>query len=139
MKYAASSESTKDVGDAVGDVHRCLDPILAEAIAASTLSLVDGKLIYVPIVMPVDRHERYKERSRYVARKKNYECCPHLKHEVFLHGKPQEIVDEYLRGLSSAAPHLHLLGATEEQVSEFLLILSQARMRALAERRDVTR
>lgn len=139
MKYAASSEVTVDVGEAVRQVHRGLDPVLADAIKASTLATVDGTLIYVPIVMPVEMHEKYKERSRYVARTRTYECCPHLRHEVFLGGSLEEIFDEYLRGLASAAPHLQRLGATEAQSSEFLSILDQGRARALAERRDVTR
>jgi hypothetical protein len=139
MKYAASSEATTDVDNAIEKVHRGLDPVLADAIKASKLASVDGTLIYVPIVMPIEMHEKYKERSRYVGRTRTYECCPHLKYEVFLHGSLEEVFDEYLRGLASAAPHLQRLGATEAQSAEFLSILDQARARALAERRDITR
>lgn len=133
MFYAASSEVTSDVGAAVRRLHKSIDPVLREAFGRSGLSSVEGKLIYVPIVMHFDLHEEFKERSRFVARARTYECCPQLDYEVFLNGTFEQTVEEYFRGLALAAPHLHQLGATEAQVAEFLSILDHARERALAE------
>lgn len=138
MRYLASSESA-GVGEAITFAHRGIDPLIAEAITASTLQTINGSLIYVPIVMPIEMHERYKERSRYVQRARTYECCPRLNHQIFLRGDPEDIVVEYLRGLALAAPHLHRLGASDAQAAEFLSALTQVGSRALLERRDVTR
>lgn len=120
-------------------VHRALDPVLADAIEASTLRSIEGTLFYVPIVMPVEMHQKYKERSRYVRKTQAYECCPHLSHAIFLKCEIENVISEYLRGLALAAPHLARLGATEEQISEFLAIIDQASARAILERRDITR
>ncbi len=139
MKYAASSECSNDVGDFVGLVHRAVDPLVAELLSASKLAEIDGQVIYVPIVMPVEMHERYKERSRYVARRRTYECCPHLNHAVFAEGDLKATFEEYLRGLATAAQHLHRLNASEDQVAEFLSILDHAGKIALVERRDLPR
>lgn len=139
MKFMASSEVGAEVGDAIMRVHRCVDSIVVELVASSSLSGIDATLIYVPIIMPAELRSKYKARSRLLATKRTYECCPQLEHACFLRDDLAAHVAEYLRGLSAAAPHLQAIGANASQTEEFLSMLSVADKRALVERRDLAR
>ena len=139
IKYMASSESDADVGDAIMRVHRCVDSVVVDLLARSSLAEIDATLVYVPIIMPAQLQVKYKERSRLVAKKRPYECCPQLEYSCFLGDDLVAHVAEYLRGLSTAAPHLHSIGADTSQQEEFLSILRAAAERALMERRDIAR
>ncbi|MEO8175941.1 MAG: hypothetical protein ABI626_04705 [Sphingomicrobium sp.] len=97
------------------------------------------KLRYVSIVMPVDMHERYPERSRALTKQRIYDCAPLLDYGLFVSGTLEQQLDEYSRGIALSAPHLHKFGLTPEQVTEFEQILASATKRILEERPDQTR
>lgn len=55
-----------------------------------------------------------------------YDCAPQLNYRVFVSGTFKEQLQEYLRGLAEAVPHLKDLGANDDQVEEFENILRRA-------------
>jgi hypothetical protein len=139
MEFWASSESYQPAGSGLEQARHCVEPYLNAAFAKSSLAGVEMKLRYVPIVMPVDMHERYSERSRALKKQRIYDCAPHLDYDLFVSGTLKQQLNEYLRGIALSAPHLHKFGLTPEQVGEFEQILASATERILEERPDQTR
>jgi len=89
--------------------------------------------------MPKGMRERYPARSKLRKKERIYDCAPQLDYDVFVDGKFEEQLEEYLRGIAPSAPHLAGLGATKEQIAEFDAILAGAAEHILAERPDQTR
>lgn len=118
-------------------IRRCVEPFLNDAFAASSLSTLEGKLRYVPIIMPENMRERYPERSKLRKKQKIYLCAPQLDYEVFVNGSFEEQLREYIRGIALSAPHLSGLGATEEQIADFESIMESAVERILRENPDL--
>ncbi len=139
MDFSASAEIHQPALLAMRRARECVEPFLNKAFADSSLSKVKGKLRYVPIIMPKDMHDRYTERSKLSKKKRIYDCAPHLDYDVFVDGKFEDQLREYLRGIALSAPYLGGLGASEEQIEEFKAILESATERILAERPDQTR
>lgn len=105
---------------------QCVEAYLSTALAKSSVSNVDLTLRFIPIVMPMDMHERYNERSKARVKQRIYDCAPHLDYDVFVSGTLEQQVCEYLRGIAMSAPHLHKFGITLNQVQEFEQILNSA-------------
>lgn len=139
MEFWASSESCNLADSSLEMARRCVELYLNAAFAKSSLANVDMMLRYVPIVMPVDMHQRYSERSRARIKQRIYDCAPHLDYELFVSGRFEQQLSEYLRGIVLSAPHLHKFGLTSAQVREFEQILETASERILEERPDQTR
>jgi hypothetical protein len=97
------------------------------------------KLRYVPIVMPEEMLPRYPARSKLRKKDRIYDCAPILDFEVFVEGRFEDQLREYLRGIAPSAPHLASLGASPQQIEEFKAILAGAVDRIIAERPDQTR
>jgi hypothetical protein len=89
--------------------------------------------------MPKDMHARYTERSKLRKKERIYDCAPQLGYDVFVHGRLEDQLREYLRGIALSAPHLAGLGATKEQIAEFEAILAGTADRILIMRSDQTR
>ena len=81
---------------------------------------------YVPIVLPIEYHARYKERSRVRLKQQIYDCAPILDYQTFVSGDTADQTREYIRGLETSAAYLPRLGANEEQVAEFREALAKA-------------
>ena len=139
MEFWGSAEVHGPAFDDLVRAEKCVEPYLNAAFAKSTLADVDLLLRYVPIVMPVDMHERYKERSKALKKQRIYDCAPHLNYDLFVSGTLEQQLNEYLRGVALSVPHLHKFGLTLEQVREFEEILASATERILDERPDQTR
>jgi hypothetical protein len=139
MRFWASSESHQPASAALEKARRCVEPFLNAAFAASSLAALQYELRYVPIVMPKDMHARYPARSELRKRERVYVCAPILNYDVFVEGKFEDQLQEYLHGIALSAPHLADLGATPEQIKEFEGILASAVERIIAERPDQTR
>jgi len=139
MEFWASAEVHGVAFDDLETTRKCVEPYLNTAFAQSSLADVDMELRYIPIVMPVDMHERYTERSRARVKQRVYACAPHLDYDLFVSGTLEQQLNEYLRGIALSAPHLHKFGLTPEQVGEFEQILASATKRILEERPDQTR
>lgn len=135
MKFWASSEVYQPAGKTSEVVRRCIEPFLNTAFAESSLSTLEGKLRYVPIIMPEDMRERYPARSKLLKKQKIYDCAPQLNYEVFVTGNFEEQLREYIRGIALSAPHLAGLGATEKQIDDFERIMATAVDRILAEQK----
>jgi hypothetical protein len=133
MIFWASCEIYKDASPAHTKVRKCVEPFLNEAFANSSLAGLDGKLRYVPIIMPVDMRERYPARSKLQKKERVYDCAPQLDYDVFVTGSFEEQLREYLRGIALSAPHLAGLGATKAQIDDFKKIMSIADDRILTE------
>lgn len=133
MIFWASCEADMDVALAQTKVRKCVEPFLNEAFADSSLAAIDGKLRYVPIIMPEGTRERYPERSKLQKKERVYDCAPQLDHDVFVTGTFEEQLREYLRGIALSAPHLAGLGATETQIEDFKKIVAIAADRILTE------
>ena len=118
---------------------QCVEPFLDTAFAASSLRLLEGKLRYVPIIMPEGMRERYPARSTLRKKERIYDCAPQLDYHVFVNGSFEEQLREYIRGIAESGPHLKGLGATPEQIEDFNRIMATAVERILAERPDQTR
>lgn len=139
MIFWASAEGHQPAYFAVTRARRCVEPFLNAAFGASSLATLEGKLRYVPIIMPDGMRERYPARSELRKKERIYDCAPHLNYEVFVDGTFEDQLREYIRGISESAPHLSGLGATSEQIDDFNKIMARAAERILAERPDQTR
>jgi hypothetical protein len=139
MEFRASAEVHQPASAALTAARRCVQPLLNTAFAASSLATLECKLRYVPIVMPAGMRERYPARSKLRKKQRIYDCAPQLDYGVFVEGKFEDQLREYLRGIALSAPHLAGLGASREQIAEFEAILGSAVERILAERPDQTR
>jgi hypothetical protein len=120
-------------------VRRGVEPFLNLKFASSSLAALNGKLRYVPIIMPDGLRERYPARSKLLKKDRVYDCAPQLDYEVFVSGTFEDQLREYVRGIAESAPHLAGLGATPEQIGDFEQIMATAVERILAERPDQTR
>jgi hypothetical protein len=89
--------------------------------------------------MPTEMKKRYPERSKLNRKQKIYDCAPHLDYEIFVSGRLESQLNEYLRGVALSAPHLVGLGASPQQICEFEAILAGAVKKILAERPDQAR
>lgn len=139
MEFWASSESYRFAGAALEIVRRCVEPFLNAAFKASSLASLPATLRYVPIVMPISMHARYPARSKLRKKEQIYDCAPILNYDVFVEGKFEEQLQEYLQGIALSAPYLAGLGASPQQVEEFKKILATAVDRIIAERPDQVR
>jgi len=139
MELWASSETYQAAGAATEAARRCVVPFLNGAFAASSLSGLNCELWYIPIVMPEDMREHYPARSRRVRGQLAYSCCPQLDYDVFVEGTFEAQLREYIRGIATSVPFLPALGASPQQVQDFISILESAVGRLLAERPDQTR
>ena len=139
MIFWASSEVHQPAYDSSVLVRRAVEPFLNSAFAASSLATLDSKLRYVPIIMPEGMRERYPARSKLRKKERIYDCAPQLDYEVFVSGRLENQLAEYLRGVVLAAPELAGLGASSAQIAEFEAIVAGAAERILAERPDQLR
>jgi hypothetical protein len=89
--------------------------------------------------MPVGMRERYPARSKLRKKQKIYDCAPQLDYDVFVNGKLEDQLREYLRGIALSAPYLEGLGATPQQIKDFEAIMMTAVERILEERPDQMR
>jgi hypothetical protein len=139
MEFWAAAEVFDLAYPALEKVRDLAEPLLNEAFDASILSGVEGKLRYVPIVMPEGMRERYPARSKMRKKQKIYLCAPQLNYETFVDGTFEQQVREYVRGVAESAPHLSGLGASPEQIAEFEKILNDVADRIIANELDKTR
>ena len=139
MEFWASSESDRPAGSALENTRKCVEPFLNAAFSTSSLATLECKLRYVPIVMPERVRERYPARSKLRKKERIYDCAPQLAYEVFVEGRFEDQLREYLRGVGLAASHLAGLGASLQQVKEFEAIMATAAERILTERPDQMR
>jgi hypothetical protein len=124
MKFWASSEVYQPAGAASERARHAVEPYLNEAFSASSLATLEGKLRYVPIIMPVGMRERYPARSKLRKKERIYDCAPQLNYDVFVEGTFKEQLQEYVRGISESSPYLVGLGATPQQVADFDRIMA---------------
>lgn len=127
MKFWASAEIHKPATDAMQRVRHCVEPFLNTAFAASSLASLECEVRYIPIIMPEDMHDRYPERSKIRKKDRVYICAPQLSYNVFVEGKFEDQLREYLRGIALSAPHLAGLGASKEQIADFEKICIRGR------------
>ena len=139
MKFWASAEGYQPAYEGITNTRRCVEPFLNAAFAASSLSTLEGKLRYVPIIMPEGMRERYPARSKLRKKDRIYDCAPQLDYDVFVEGSLEDQLREYIRGIAESGPHLAGLGATPEQIGDFNKIMATAVERILTERPDQTR
>ena len=126
MKFSWSSESYGRATEALLRCSEATGHFLQMRFASGSLAASPIELCYVPIVMPVDMHDKYKERSRIRIKQKLYECAPHLSYDVFINGTADNQLKEYVGGLSESVLHLQRLGLSDEQVSEVEIAFSVA-------------
>lgn len=134
MEFRAAAEVFHPASDNLRRVSLLVEPLLKAALAGPTLASLKVELRYVPIVMPKDMQAIYKERSRVHKKERAYDCAPHLNYKTFVDGKFEDQIQEYIRGISNAAPHLAHLGATKQQITDFKVILAEAAARILLDK-----
>ena len=139
MEFWASAEVHQPADAALDQARRSVEPFLNAALAVSGLATLQCELRYVPIVMPENMHARYPERSKLRKSESVYVCAPFLEYGVFVEGRFEDQLQEYLRGIALSAPHLAGLGASPQQIEEFKAILASAAERIIAVRPDQTR
>jgi len=120
-------------------VRHAVEPFLKIQFCSSSLAKIDGKIRFIPIIMPEELRVRYPARSKLRKKERIYDCSPQLEYNVFVSGTFEAQLREYLRGIAESAPYLAGLGATPEQIKDFEEIMSTAVERILAERPDQTR
>ncbi len=139
MNFWASAEVFQAAFPALDRARRCAEPFLNTVFAASSIGTLEGKLRYVPIIMPEGMRERYPARSRLRKKERIYDCSPQLNYEVFVEGSFEDQLREYMRGIAESGPHLAGLGATPQQIEDFNKIMETAVERILMERPDQLR
>lgn len=125
MDFWASAEVFQPAFAAMDKIRRLVQPYLTSRFAAEKLAPLECKIRYVPIVMPKEMHAKYPTRSRLHKKQKLYDCSPSLDYDTFENGRFDDQLKEYLRGISLSAPHLADLGASPEQIGEFVQILDE--------------
>lgn len=126
MEFWSSVEIDRLADQAFDITRRLAEPYLNEAFAKSSLSELDAKLRYVPIVMHDDAKENYPARSKLRKKQRIYDCAPQLDYDIFINGTRKDQLNEYLRGVVEATPYLAEFGAVPEQIKEFEHILANA-------------
>ena len=139
MQFWASSEVYRPAGATSERARHCVEPFLNAAFGASSLATLEGKLRYVPVIMPKGMRERYPARSKLLKDERIYDCAPQLNYEVFVEGSFEDQLREYIRGIAESSSRLVGLGATPQQIEDFNKIMATAVERILAERPDQTR
>ena len=139
MEFWAAAEVEKKAHERITKVRNCVEPYLNSAIANSSLAGLNCKIRYIPIVMPEELQSWYPARSKLRKKQNLYDCAPQLNHGLFVDGKFEDQLREYLRGIGECAPHLAKFGASPDQIEEFEAILSNAVYQIMKERPDLTR
>ena len=139
MNFWASAEVFQPAAPSMTRARHSVQSYLNAELSKSSLANLEGKLRYIPIIMPKGMRERYPERSKLRKKQRIYDCAPQLNYEVFVDGSFEEQLKEYIRGIALSAPHLKGLGATPEQIEDFKRILAEAVPRILVEQPDQTR
>ena len=123
MDFWASSESCAPAGSALEKVRNFVEPCINDYLQNSALSKLQLTIRYIPIVMPEDMRQFYKERSKVRLKQNIYDCAPYLDFGIYTEGEYRTQVIEYLRGISTSIPHLKKFGLTSQQIEEFSSIL----------------
>ncbi len=139
MEIWASAEVHQPADPALERVRLCIEPRLRTALNRSALAEVRIKLRYIPIVMPVHMHKRYPERSKALVKSGICDCAPHLDYNIFIEGKFDQQVDEYMRGLETSFPYLRDLGMTIDQLTQLSGLMNDTATYALKAHRHQTR
>jgi hypothetical protein len=134
MQFWAAAEVYRLAYPAVADVRRNVEPFLNSEFSTCSLVALDCKLRYVPVIMPEGMRQRYPARSKLRMKERIYDCAPQLDYDVFVEGRFEQQLQEYIRGIAESAPHLAGLGATPKQIEDFSQIMATAVERILAER-----
>lgn len=139
MEFWAAAEVDQPAYAALTRVRSNVEPFLNAAFAASSLAALECKIRYVPIIMPQRMHDRYPARSKLRKKECIYDCATILAYDVFIAGRFEDQLQEYLRGVAAATPYLARLGASPQQIEEFGAILAGAFERIVAKQPDQTR
>src|SRR5579864_2039823 len=126
MRFWASAEVYGDALQGSEAIRSKVEPHLNDSIAASNLKSLDCMIRYVPIIMPVDMQDDYRERSRLSVKHRTYDCSPHLDYDTFVEGSFEDQLSEYLRGITTAVVNLRHLGATPRQTKRFAEIIGNS-------------
>lgn len=93
----------------------------------TSLEHFDAKVSFCPILMDVTLRQYYPARSRLDRKNRIYYCCPQLDYDLFLtdnlRGQLNNCIDELLK----AAEPLRKLGATDEQVQDYIDLFEKMR------------
>jgi hypothetical protein len=127
MIFQASAELHEPASSAYVKVSRNANRFILDRIENSSLVKLDCTLLYVPIIMPEKMHIRYRARSRLLRAKKTYECCPHLDYSKFLTENFDIQMREYIDGLAASEQNIAKLGASEQQIKDFVDMLLDAK------------
>lgn len=139
MQFWESTEVFGEAFDAVVLCGRSFNQHLNKKFKESILAEFDAEFRFVPIVMPIDMHKKYTERSKLQRKLRIIDCAPHLDFETFVSGTFKDQLTEYVRGIATCVHMLAKLGATSEQVAAFEHLLSEAVDSIFQERLDQTR
>jgi hypothetical protein len=132
MRFWSSSEVVREVDLASEAIRRAVLHFVTAELVDSPLSALNAELTFIPVIMPAEMHEKYKEIVRYHRKDNCIELRPHLSYEVFAKGTRKEQLAEYVRGLERALPLMPKVGASDEQIAWFRAMLSRA-CRAIGE------
>jgi len=102
---------------------------MSELLAESTLVDVDLKLFYCPILMSQEVRKNHPARSRYFRKTRFLGTAPQLDYDRYIAGDLPVRRTVYLDGLIDAVPLMRRAGLTENQTSEYLIILEKLRQK----------
>jgi hypothetical protein len=126
MKFWASAEVFQPAYAASDSVRRAVLHYLTDAIDNSILRDLSGEIAFIPVVMPVEMHKKYKEIIRYTKKDNCIELRPQLDYQLFVGDDRISQLANYLSGIERALPLMPNLGATPEQIEAFREILRDA-------------
>ena len=126
MKFWASMEVFLPADAAAASVYRAVLHYITAAIDKSILRDLPGEIAFIPVIMPVEMHKRYKEIIRYRRKDNSIELRPQLDYLLFVGGDRMHQLVNYVAGIERAIPLMPKLGASQEQVEAFREILHSA-------------
>lgn len=125
MRLWTSFEVSRQASPALDRSRRCVESYLDRKFSNSSLIHFDCTIQYIPLVMDGE----FKSHVKSQVIQSDFVCCcaPKLDHDTFVDGTFRDQLQEYVRGLAECAPpYLSELGASEEQLRDFNLIMSRA-------------
>jgi hypothetical protein len=126
VKFWSSMEVFHPAYAAAKSVDRAVLHYLTEAIGKSILRDLDGEIAFIPVIMPVEMHKRYKEIIRYRKKDNHIELRPHLNYELFVGDDRTSQLTNYIGGIERGLALMPKLGASPEQIEALREILCDA-------------
>lgn len=129
MEYSWTGElgENNEVFKSYVRMMRYIEKKIAEGQKGTSLEDLDAEVSFCPILMPEERRQYYPARSRLDRKNRVFYCSPQLDYDVFLSGDLKGQLNNCIEELLEAAEPLRKLGASEQQIQDYVEMLESMR------------